>query len=297
MSRLFLLLILLNISSTLYANCSVPRYSPVVGADDLIDESENDAIGTTGSAYVFSSGDFDKPVLVVEGFDPTNAFGCTEMYWRLNENFPFSSSLSADGRDLVIVDFDSATVSMENNAIFLQKLITQINDDLDGEHSLSVIGLSMGGVVSRFALTRMESQGISHNTFLFASYDSPQKFANIPTEIQVWLGIGASLSIDEFTRALYRDFLWSIVTKELLATYRILGIDADLTYGIDITDHNNNLRSKIADLDGYPIKLRKVAFANGNAYGLEGKYDFEAGDNILHASDGQNGFTMQAIAP
>ena len=45
----------------------------------------------------------------------------------------------------------------------------------------------MGGLISRYALTYMESKNIDHNTRLFISFDTPHRGANVPLGNQYWL--------------------------------------------------------------------------------------------------------------
>ncbi|MDX2565248.1 hypothetical protein PV371_37220 [Streptomyces sp. TX20-6-3] len=42
-----------------------------------------------------------------------------------------------------------------------------------GDHPLTVGGFSMGGLVTRYALAKLETDGIEHQAQLYYSWDSP----------------------------------------------------------------------------------------------------------------------------
>lgn len=120
----------------------------------------------------------DRPVIIVEGYDPSNQVESISYY---DNGF---SGLVTDGRDLFIVNLNSADKSIDENAVLLQKIIQEINDAKSGNHPTAVIGYSMGGIVARKALKNMELSGINHQTSLYISYDSPHLGANAPLSLQ-----------------------------------------------------------------------------------------------------------------
>jgi len=56
--------------------------------------------------------------------------------------------------------------------------------ELEDTQPVVVVGGSMGGLVSRHALARMEKEGKPHGVSLFISFDSPQEGAYLPIGIQ-----------------------------------------------------------------------------------------------------------------
>ena len=126
----------------------------------------------------------DQPFLVVEGFDASN-INSAGTYYALG------SLLFATGRrrgaDVMILNFKDGGVDMRQNAAVVNRAIVYLNGIRTGPRRLDVAGLSMGGVVARYALARMESQGIAHNVQRFVSIDAPQQGAVIDHELQRYI--------------------------------------------------------------------------------------------------------------
>src|SRR5690554_3674026 len=76
---------------------------------------------------------------------------------------------------------------MQRNAYALQEVIKWVNQQKANNGSTEpnvVLGQSMGGVISRYALVDMEENNLNHDTRLFISHDAPQQGANLPVSIQ-----------------------------------------------------------------------------------------------------------------
>lgn len=125
-----------------------------------------------------SEGILDKPVILVEGYDSANEVSPSGFY---NNGF---SRLVYGGRDLFVVNLNSADKSIDENAVILQQIIQEINSAKVGNHPMAVIGYSMGGVVARKALKNMENSGINHRTSLYVSWDAPHMGANFQKSIE-----------------------------------------------------------------------------------------------------------------
>lgn len=123
-------------------------------------------------------GMLDKPVILVEGYDPADQLAPSSYYQNGFGNFV------VDGRDLFIVNLSSNDKSIDENAALLQQIIQEINGAKSGNHPTAVIGYSMGGIVARKALKNMELAGINHQTSLYISYDAPHLGANTPLSLQ-----------------------------------------------------------------------------------------------------------------
>ncbi|GGH65763.1 pimeloyl-ACP methyl ester carboxylesterase [Filimonas zeae] len=142
--------------------------------------------GISGAnAFVETSCDdvFDKPVIVVEGLDPTKALTPAVMRARLNRN-AFVSTMLSYGYDFVFVDFNNNSSYIENNAKQLEKVIELVNANKTGNFKSTVIGYSMGGLIARWCLKDMEDRGLQHNVENYISYDAPHQGANIPLGMQ-----------------------------------------------------------------------------------------------------------------
>lgn len=87
---------------------------------------------------------------------------------------------------LVQVRWTNGADYIQRNAGFVRELIEMINlkYEINADDHLAIIGGSMGGLVSRYALQSMETEGIAHNMDLFVSMDSPQQGAYVPIGVQ-----------------------------------------------------------------------------------------------------------------
>lgn len=162
-----------------------------------------------------------KPFILLEGFDPIlnaaeypvldasgNTLGFGSFRWDVlmtgrNESFDSDpnnvtiphnpqfaffpelvSQLQARGYDIVYVDFADGANYLQANAEFLIKVIEQVNAEKDGQEPNVLMGASMGGIICRYALAKMEQEGKDHCVGLLGTLDSPHNGANIPLALQ-----------------------------------------------------------------------------------------------------------------
>jgi pimeloyl-ACP methyl ester carboxylesterase len=137
-------------------------------------------------------------VVLCEGFDMDNTMFWEELYGLGNQQ-GLVETLREQGFDMVVLDFTESTDYIQRNGLLLATLLQQINSLLPEGESYPLIGASMGGLVSRYALTWLEQQGIDPRVRTFISFDSPQAGANIPLSLQHWLAFFA----DEAEEAAY----------------------------------------------------------------------------------------------
>ena len=174
---------------------------------------------------------FDRPVLVVEGFDPGLSshipmVGAGDMHWEVlwhctestypdTEHFPeLLDSLYAAGMDLVYVDFSDGTRSVAAQSALVQHVLALCNAAKSGNEPLVVVGASMGGLIARHALRSLELAGTPSCTRLFIALDSPFRGAYIPVGMQQ--AIAALAAISSPAHALL-EALNSPAARELLA--------------------------------------------------------------------------------
>jgi hypothetical protein len=176
------------------------------------------------------------------------------------------------GYDAVVLNFTDATDYVQRNAFVLVELIEQINALIEPGTDLAVVGASMGGIVSRYAMAYMETNGLSPNARTFISFDSPQNGADIPLGIQYWLAFFADLS--DAAAGLLAT-LDSPAARQLLVYHH--------TDPPGPTGESDPLREDLlTDLEAigqYPALTRKVAIANGS--GSQTDQGFSAGDQII----------------
>ncbi len=247
-------------------NIAIPSTYPYGGVD------------VKGTAYVYTSDgsqNIRNPIIVCEGFDPLNERGWNELYNILNGQ-NLIECLKSNGYDFIILNFTEGATYIERNAYLLKGLIENINARKITQNELIVVGASMGGLISRYALAYMEKNGVNHDARLFVSFDSPHKGANIPLGVQEWLKFFGKMN--GTAKDKYNKLICSIAARQMLVYHSEYSPDpTNNPYRIEFLQNLNSI--------GYPTKLRKIAIANGsgNAYGQQ-KNDgtiFNPADQII----------------
>ncbi|WP_417867083.1 T9SS type A sorting domain-containing protein [Xanthomarina gelatinilytica] len=170
---------------------------------DLSPYGETVSYPGTGEYEVYLSADnvLDKPIFLVDGFDPGDGRDITGLYDLLGFDDNGTTSnlgdlVRTEGFDVVILNFpiytrtaDAAVIDggvdfIERNAMLLVELINTINAQKVGTAENVIIGPSMGGLISRYALNYMENQNMNHETRLWISFDAPHHGANVPIGFQ-----------------------------------------------------------------------------------------------------------------
>ncbi len=217
-----------------------------------------------------------KPVLIVDGFDPKSKNSDIDIFnnYLNTSSFPFANSLYDADYDIVILDFakeynsDANTVInggadfIQRNAYVAVKVIEDLNLQLqsnNSENSLVVIGPSMGGLTTRYALAYMEQHGKTHNTRLWVSFDSPHKGANIPIGVQQFANYFESIS-SEAGEAL--DQLNSPAARQMLIHH----YKSNSQNPIGDPNHNPYWINSLEAI-GFPQQSRNVAISNGSLNG------------------------------
>jgi hypothetical protein len=219
-------------------------------------------VNIQGTGYVYTSDgsqNIKNPIIICEGFDPLNERGSIELYSLLNRQ-NFIENLKSKGYDFIILNFTHGATYIERNAYLLKGLIENINSRKVTQNKLVIIGASMGGLVSRYALAYMEKNGINHDTRLFVSFDSPQNGANIPLGAQKWLKFFGD--VNGAVKDKYNNLICSEAAQQMLVYHSEYSPDpTNNPYRIEFLQNLNAM--------GYPTQLRKIAIANGsgNAYG------------------------------
>jgi len=208
-----------------------------------------------------------------------------------------------------IVTIDGGAYYIESNALALVALIKDINGQVLANGSTSkiaIVGPSMGGQISRYALAYMEKKyaetndtAWQHNTYLWVSVDSPHLGANIP------MGDQAMLSLAKFSSDGAMDFydnsLGSPAAKQQLLEFHneqqvstpfgIVGnynqVNESMLNAQTVSQnlplnrgnpyfqqyYNNQNSNGVPNSHGWPVSLRKVAVVNGSLTGSKEAVD------------------------
>jgi len=273
------------------------------------------------------TGVLDKPIILVDGFDP----GDTRTISGLYDLLDFSGSqgdqnladlVRAEGFDVVILNFpsyfrlsdntllniDNATDNnadtlideadypgstlvkggadfIERNSMLLVVLINTLNGPVVdggkvGDEELVIIGPSMGGLISRFALNYMENESLDHETRLWISFDSPHLGANVPLGFQhqfnfLGFGLGNDLNVVQL-QGVVNGLLKSPAARQLLVDQFESHLVNGSTFEFDPTKllpeahpyravFNNNINALTPT--GFPQNTRNVSIINGSGIG------------------------------
>lgn len=253
---------------------------------------------------------FNKPVLLTEGFDPAYNMAkrctfdkmeriCNDVYdlngVRTNEA-GLVTTLYNEDYDVIMLRFQNPNTSIETNANVVTEAIKWIEahtKKING-NELVIIGPSMGGLICRYAL-QQAGQIAGSPTYgktdaihvrLLIEFDSPNRGANVPMSSQGFLTFFSPLSEDA---AKENSNLNSNAAQEmLLETVASTRAKYDAFFN---KLNDPTFRQSIRNLTNYgsicqcpegspisPIKI--VAIGNGSANGIGHNYP----SNFLYAN-------------
>lgn len=168
--------------------------------------------------------------------------------------------------DFYYLDFEDGTASNKAKAELLKNAIQRVNANKTTSSKNIVFGSSMGGITARYCLSKMEEDGLKHQTSILVCQDTPNLGANVP--------LGALYVVREGIRLFNRGssekhkdklgdlqkVLDSEAAKEMLYNY----VTPD---GIIDNSVHDGFYSELQAL-GYPHGddglMRCIAISNGN---------------------------------
>ncbi len=233
------------------------------------EKRKNGRIGVTvpgGNVRVVLGCDqlFDKPIIIGEGFDMGQNKNLDDMEAKYRRELLF---YLVNGYDLVLLDYHDARDFIENNAQVMKALIGQTYLDKVGTTDMIVIGESMSGLVARYALREIETQGQNHHVSHYISYDSPHQGANVPVSISqiYWESYPGVIPLIAllFSQEL-RDYYSALLTPAAAEMLRYYG--GRFNYGVGAQHPEfQAFRTRLQNLGngGYPQNCRNIAMING----------------------------------
>lgn len=230
--------------------------------------------------YAHSDMKLRKPVLIVDGFDPTNVRSFEthqnngKTIWDMLFYKDANGTMQHIGNqllwkdyDIVVLDLPEGGTYIERNAMVCIEVINRINqmlEDNGSEEEIVVIGPSMGGQITRYALTYMETNANAntnygnHNCRLWVSFDSPHQGANISMGAQALLDYFSSENGNSAAAKIWRNLLCSKAAQQMLIHHKKTGA-GNLYRG-----YYNGVRILNPSSKGHPDNLRKIAISNGS---------------------------------
>lgn len=231
-------------------------------------------VTTSGDAYVLLSDQntkLTKPVVVSEGIDFDDTYTWDYLYELFNQQ-NMIEDLRSEGFDIVVLNFHDPLTYIQSNGFLFMKLIEMVNDTISYQAPLSIVGPSMGGLVTRYALTYMEDNGIDHNCNLWISFETPNLGANIPLGIQYAVYFFKDLDANV---QMLLDILDGPAAKEMLAYHYTIPVSSPAVSDPLFDD----LQTQFAAMGDYPSGLRKIAISNGRGDAVGQPYN--AGDQAI----------------
>ncbi len=262
-----------------------------------------------GQAWVFRVPGHEtltKPVIIADGFGP-DASTLDEWagLWGLGSGggHPWGTQLHERSRDVIVLGYKSRNAPIRTNAVVAVDCIRRaIAEQADKGVPLVVGGLSMGGLVTRYALAQMEKQGEDHRTATYFSYDSPHRGAWIPISLQVFAHFLAALAdtvlVPEPDKEKLRGMsklINSTAARELLWKHTQTHDKVGPTFDADAK--RTEFVAALEAVGNWPESPRKVAVANGrgDGQGLEGVV--AGAENLVWpAAGGKPGATLYVQA-
>lgn len=226
-----------------------------------------------GFAWVYygeGSDSVQNPVIMADGFN----LGRSDLQWLAQGldggEYKFLTALRKLGRTVILVGFDERTSPIQTNAETMIAAIMRTLGERVGNERLTVGGFSMGGLVARYALAKLELQRMDHQTALYFSYDTPHRGAVIPDGLQAFAHF-IPLAND-FARQMNspaaRQMLWRHYDSETDQS-RIDPLRVELLRELD-------------RMGGWPRIPRTIAVANGTGDGTG--LDVPPGDVALKST-------------
>ena len=232
----------------------------------------------------------DKPIFLIDGFDPGDTRNTELIYSLLNyggSGQNLGDIVREEGFDIVVLNFpqyspadgvviDGGADFIQRNAMILVELINQINAQKIGNEQNVVIGPSMGGLISRYALRYMEQNNIEHDTRLYISFDSPHLGANVPIGFQHLFNYMANGPLGDVTlQEVVNSVISSPAAKQMLLDHFTghlqTGSATEFDNAIQLPTGAPNFRTAFQNelnTMGFPTETRNVAITNGSGNGM-----------------------------
>jgi hypothetical protein len=236
-----------------------------------------------------------RPLIVVEGYEePGVTQSSFDRLFKLlngktlnNSTENLTDYLYPAEYDLIYVDLADGSDWIQRNAYVVEEVIKKVNEMKAAAGSTEpnvVIGVSMGGVCSKYALLDMQKNGPTHDTRLFITYDSPLRGANIPIGTQCFIKFlidniprfaeGNDISIPGV------DLVWQAIqapTPRQLLKYHVNAIGNG---GVEPV--NPEQVAFLAEMDALgTLGIRHVALANGAGDGTGIENNIIAGEKYF----------------
>lgn len=258
-----------------------------------------------------------RPLIIAEGLDPGHIIKPEEpegntSFQDIVTRILNSSSNSLNGLligpsgpgsvsqyDVIYVNWRNGTDYLQRNELVFEEVIRWVNQrkqPLAGIRQPNVVlGFSMGGLIARMALGRMDRSGgyNAHETRLYISMDAPHQGASIPLGYQAAFRhamrayirygtptVAPALEVVQLIRRRASP-LESLMLLDQPAPKQLLINRINFFYNLD-NSTNVSFYNDIRTTWDYPLNIRCVAIANGSECGID--QEFAPGSSLLYHS-------------
>lgn len=232
----------------------------------------------TGKAYMWFGKNPDgskktfitQPLIIAKYFDPLNEDKLDKIYEKLQSHQLFERVINL-GYDLFFLDYDNGGDYIQNNAYLFNTLLKKILDQPTLKILPVVIGISMGGLVSRYGLMYLQkNEGKTKVADKFITFDSPHYGANIPVGIQYLLD--GLKSDSDAAKDIVEKILNCPAARQMLVYHYKPGYN--ITVGAsDLTDPlRTTFLAELNTMGNFPSIARMVGISSGSGYGINQGY-------------------------
>jgi cytochrome P450 len=209
----------------------------------------------TGSAYVYRApghAQVVNPVIIAEGFP--GGFPYDYLYDLVNQAGTLER-MRAAGYDVILVSFANGTDIIQNNAQVFIACMEQVVGLTP--NPMVVGGVSMGGLVARYALLWLQARGLPTNTRLYLSVDSPHggAYTNLADQWFAHFFSGASVEAQAIS-----GLLDAPSNQQFLMTWVSQGASGP-------SPLRTAFLAELKSLGGYPQGVRRIAVSCGTGDG------------------------------
>ncbi|MFJ9406429.1 hypothetical protein [Streptomyces sp. NPDC101393] len=227
------------------------------------------ATGTAAVYYGAGHRGLQRPFIFADGFNygPSDLPG---LWSHFNAPYEpgkegFLDQLLAAGQDVILLGFDKRHTYIQANAGVATSCVLRAIEERQGNEPLTVGGVSMGGLVTRYALASMEREGIDHQTATYVSWDSPHQGAWIPLVLQQMAYFFEALTPSKPDQPKQAELIRSPAAQQLL-----WGWVENAKYSGPVATASplrEEFLRELADLGHWPQRPLKIGVANGNGQG------------------------------
>ncbi|WP_407915224.1 hypothetical protein [Kitasatospora sp. NE20-6] len=224
----------------------------------------------TGTAHVHLAPghrNLERPLILADGFDygPSNLPGLWK-HFDAAEGGHFLTRLGEAGIDVILLGFEERHTYIQANAGVATACIHRAIAEQVGNAPLAVGGVSMGGMITRYALARMEAEEVDHRTGIYFSWDTPHNGAWIPLILQQMAYFFEDFTPAEPDRPKQAELIRSEAAQQLLWAWV-----ENSKYEGPVATASQLRTDFLAELAGYgsfPARPLKLGVANGHGEGV-----------------------------